>query len=168
MVRPRLPRKVGFYPNATYFKPAGIPLNELEQESLTHDEVEAIRLIDHDEVEQKKACKKMNISQPTLSRLLKAARKKISQALIHGKAIKISEDNIPMVKPKGFPGAGRGRGFGMGRPRKGRGRMSGDKAGAGPGGNCICPSCGYSERQVRGQPCMNKKCPKCGSRMTRE
>jgi uncharacterized protein len=89
MPRPRICRKVSFNSNSNYFKPAGKRLNELEEVVLAIDEVEAIRLIDHDEIDQNKACKMMHISQPTLSRLLKSARKKISQALMHGKAIKI-------------------------------------------------------------------------------
>jgi uncharacterized protein len=92
MPRPRICRQVRFNPNSNYFKPAGKRLTELEEVILKMDEVEAIRLIDHDEIEQEKACKMMHISQPTLSRLLKSARKKISQALMHGKAIKIENN----------------------------------------------------------------------------
>ena len=50
---------------------------------------------------------------------------------------------------------------------KGFGRMSGNKAGAGPSGFCVCPSCGYKVKHTRGQPCYNKKCLKCGLTMTR-
>ncbi len=60
-----------------------------------------------------------------------------------------------------------GRGGGMGRGR-GRGRMGGDKAGAGPMGNCICPSCGAKVSHIRGTPCFDMKCPECGTKMTRE
>ena len=52
------------------------------------------------------------------------------------------------------------------RKGMGRGRMGGPVA-AGPGGICKCPKCGYEEPQIRGQPCMNKKCPKCETRMVR-
>ena len=62
---------------------------ELEETILTLPEFEAIRLIDFKEIPQEEAAKKMEISQPTLSRILKSARKKISDALINGKAIKI-------------------------------------------------------------------------------
>lgn len=174
MPRPRLPRKVSFYPNSTYFKPAGIPLNVLEHEIINEDEIEAIRLIDHDEVEQKKACKKMNISQPTLSRLLKSGRKKISQALIHGKAIKIYEEEQERTQPKERKNwIGKKinkKGIGRTGTRRGNGRMNGDMPGAGPGGVCICtdPKCKYEENQVRGNPCNIKKCPKCGKPMTRK
>jgi predicted DNA-binding protein (UPF0251 family) len=35
------------------------------------------------------AARKMNISQPTFNRLVTSARKKIADAIVHGKAIKI-------------------------------------------------------------------------------
>ncbi len=40
--------------------------------------------------------------------------------------------------------------------------------GRGPGGNCVCPSCGYKEPHTPGTPCYQKQCPKCGARMVRE
>jgi len=61
------------------------------------------------------------------------------------------------------PGTGRGTGSGAGR-----GRMGGDKPGSGPGGGCVCPSCGEKTAHMRGVPCSTRKCPKCGGRMTRE
>ena len=61
------------------------------------------------------------------------------------------------------PGTGRGVGRGAGR---GRGRMGGPFA-AGPGGSCICPSCGHKLAHVAGQPCNAQSCPKCGTKMTR-
>ena len=64
---------------------------ELEETVLTLPEFEAIRLVDYKETPQEKAGKHMKISQPTLSRILKSARKKISDALINGKAIKIEK-----------------------------------------------------------------------------
>lgn len=50
----------------------------------------------------------------------------------------------------------------------GRGRMGGDKPGSGPGGNCVCPACGATVPHTRGIPCMTRKCPKCGARMTKQ
>ena len=166
MPRPRICRRIRFQPDVTYFKPAGIGLRELEEVVLTFDEHEVVRLIDLEGIEQGKAGKQMKISQPTLSRLLKSARKKIADALINGKSIRIKGGNFKMVQPigKGL-GLGRGTGRGVGRAVKGRGRMGGFAAG--PGGICKCPKCGYEESQIRGQPCVSKKCPKCGSSMTR-
>jgi len=93
MVRPRLCRRVGFDPNVTYFKPRGIPLRELEEVILPVDEYEAVRLKDLEGLEQEECAKKMNISQPTFHRLVISARKKIADAIINGKAIKIEGGN---------------------------------------------------------------------------
>lgn len=90
MVRPIKPRRVYFDPNVTYFKPRGIPLSVLEEIDLAIDELEAIRLCDLKNLRQVKAAQKMKISQSTLGRILCSARKKIAQALIQGKAIKIT------------------------------------------------------------------------------
>ncbi|MCD6233104.1 DUF134 domain-containing protein [bacterium] len=91
MTRPRKPRRITFNPNVTYFKPRGLPLSELEEVNLKIDELEAIRLCDLKDLSQEKAAKKMNISQSTLQRALTSARKKIADALINSKAIKIKK-----------------------------------------------------------------------------
>ena len=161
MPRPRIRRRICFNPHIHHFRPMGIPIKTIQESILTHEEAEAIRLIDYEKIGQAKACKKMQVSQPTLSRILKSAREKTADALINGKAIKIQGGDFKMVQPRR-----RGMGRSMGRSMGGGGRMGGFAAG--PGGNCICPKCGYKEPQIRGQPCMNKKCPKCQSPMTRE
>ena len=89
MVRPRLCRRIGFNPNITYFKPQGVPMRELEIVELTAEEVEALRLRNTEDLEQEEAAKKMNTSQSTFQRILSSAYKKITEALIEGKAIKI-------------------------------------------------------------------------------
>ena len=89
MVRPCIRRRVCGRPNSFYFKPAGIRMINLEENVLTMPEFESVRLVDFQDIEQTEACRKMNISQPTLSRILKSARKKIADAIINGKAIKI-------------------------------------------------------------------------------
>jgi len=39
---------------------------------------------------------------------------------------------------------------------------------AGPAGKCVCPSCGEKIEHQTGVPCYERKCPKCGTMMTRE
>jgi len=97
MVRPRLCRRVGFNPNVTYFKPRGIPLRELEETILNVDEFEAVRLKDLEGLEQGECAKKMNISQPTFHRLIISARKRIADAIINGKAIRIEGGKYKVV-----------------------------------------------------------------------
>ena len=89
MPRPRIPRFLRFKPNVYYFKPQGIPLRMLEEVVLLSDELEALKLYEVDGLEQTVAANKMKISQPTFARLLDSANKKIAQAIIKGKAIKI-------------------------------------------------------------------------------
>lgn len=89
MPRPPKCRKVEFIPRHTYFKPAGIPLVLLEEVSLTVEEVEAIRLKDLEGNEQEACAERMEVSRPTFHRILESARKKIAEALIQGKAIRV-------------------------------------------------------------------------------
>jgi len=89
MVRPRLCRRIRFNPNVTYFKPQGVPMRFLEVIELTTEEAEALRLKNIKDLEQEEAAKKMNTSQSTFQRILSSAYKKITEALIEGKAIKI-------------------------------------------------------------------------------
>jgi len=90
MPRPCKIRKIRGKPNSSYFKPAGIPISQLEEINLTIEEFESIRLIDFEKISQSEAGKKMQISQPTLSRIIQSARNKIAEAIIEGKAIKIN------------------------------------------------------------------------------
>ncbi len=55
---------------------------------------------------------------------------------------------------------------GGGYGRSGR-RGLGGGFGIGPGGECVCPNCNYSESHKRGDPCFKKKCPKCGTTLIR-
>ncbi len=59
-----------------------------------------------------------------------------------------------------------GQGPMAGKSRQGRGRMGGRSAG--PGGFCVCPSCGEKTPHQAGVPCFEKTCLKCGARMVRE
>jgi len=91
MPRNKIPRCVCFNPGVYYFKPQGIPLRLLEEVVLMSDEVEALKLYEVDNLEQKEAANKMKISQPTFARILGSANKKIAEAIVQGKAIRIEK-----------------------------------------------------------------------------
>jgi len=91
MTRPKRSRCLRFRPNVYYFKPQGIPLRFLEEVVLLPDELEALKLHEVDGLEQIEAAQKMKISQPTFARILESAQKKVAQAIIKGKAIRIEE-----------------------------------------------------------------------------
>jgi len=73
---------------------------------------------------------------------------------------------MPRPDGTGPRGGGGGQGGGQGRST-GRNRMGGSW-GAGPGGDCVCPSCGATVPHVRSEPCVGKDCPQCGAKMVRE
>ncbi|MDD5701479.1 MAG: DUF134 domain-containing protein, partial [Dehalococcoidales bacterium] len=85
MSRPFKCRRIGYLPEITFFKPAGIPLRILEIVNLSFEEAEAIRLKDLEKLEQKPAAEKMNISRSTFQRILSSARQKLADALLNGK-----------------------------------------------------------------------------------
>jgi hypothetical protein len=59
--------------------------------------------------------------------------------------------------------------FGFGkRCRRGWGRYFGRGVIGVPPDNCICPKCGFVTPHQPGVPCFKKKCPRCGSPMTRQ
>lgn len=68
-------------------------MRHLEEINLTRDELEAIRLCDFNDLDQHEAAQRMKISQSTLQRILTAAHQKTAEALIKGKAIKITKVN---------------------------------------------------------------------------
>ncbi len=76
-----------------------------------------------------------------------------------------SDKGGQMMTPKG-QGMG-GGGTGKGQEQSGRGRGMGGGQGRGPGGECVCPNCGQKLPHERGKPCLESKCPDCGTYMTR-
>lgn len=89
MVRPKKNRFVKFDPDISYFKPRGIPMQNLEEVCLTLDEGEAIRLADLLNLSHEEAGRRMGVSRATFGRIVQRARKTIADALINGKAINI-------------------------------------------------------------------------------
>ena len=102
MARPRLCRRVGIIPESNYFKPRGIPLAMLEEVVLTVDEFEAVRLADLDGLYQEQAAEKMNVSRQTFERIIESAHKKVAEALVKGKALKIEGGEFEMVSMRKF------------------------------------------------------------------
>ena len=103
MPRPIMTRKIFHKSEITYFKPTGVPLRHLEEVMLTNEEIEALRLKDVKGMGQSECAKKMGISQPTFFRVIRSARKKSSDAIVNGKAIRINGGNYS------FHGHGFGR-----------------------------------------------------------
>jgi predicted DNA-binding protein (UPF0251 family) len=92
--RPKKCRCINCRPDASYFKPKGIPLVQLEEVSLDLDELEAIRLADYEGRYHEQAAREMKVSRATFGRIVNEARRKVAEALIGGKALKIETNDI--------------------------------------------------------------------------
>ena len=97
MPRPQKCRRVAFVPGVTYFKPAGIPMRSLEEIQLSLEEAEALRLKDLEGMEQEPASERMNVSRPTFQRVLSSARRKVADALLNGRAVRIAGGNYEVA-----------------------------------------------------------------------
>jgi predicted DNA-binding protein (UPF0251 family) len=84
-------------PRASYFKPRGIPMIELQEVRLTIDELEALRLADVKGLSHEQAGKEMGVSRATFGRIVEAARRIVADALINGKAINVTGGNYKRV-----------------------------------------------------------------------
>ena len=89
-------------PQSDYFKPRGIPLSMLEEVVLTVDELEAIRLADLEHLYQEQAADKMKVSRQTFGRIIESAHKKVAEALVQGKALKIEGGEFEMASTRKF------------------------------------------------------------------
>jgi len=89
MPRPRLCRRIGFKLGASYFKPQGVPMRNLEVVHLSAEEIESYRLRFVEGLDQNESAKKMDTSQSTYQRILTSASEKIADALVNGKALEI-------------------------------------------------------------------------------
>ena len=102
MARPRNCRRVGALPGSEYCKPRGIPLSLLEEITLSVDEFEAIRLADLENLYQEQAAAKMKVSRPTFGRIIESAHKKVAEALVKGKALKIEGGDFEVAAIRKF------------------------------------------------------------------
>ncbi|WP_192457797.1 DUF134 domain-containing protein [Musicola keenii] len=87
MARPKIPRTICGQPADSCFKPNRIPMTELERITMEPDEFEAMRLVDLEGMQQIEAAAAMHVSRQTLANLVKSARAKVTDCLVNGKAL---------------------------------------------------------------------------------
>jgi len=98
MTRPCKCRRVRCRPDAMYFKPRAVPLSMLEEVVLSMDELEAMRLADLEGLYQEEAAGKMMISRQTFGNIIARAHKKVADALVNSKALKIEGGAVKTLK----------------------------------------------------------------------
>lgn len=170
MPRPYCRRRIGWLPGKWRFFPEGASPLASDSIILTLDEIEALRLADLLGLYQEEAAQHMGISRATFGRILESGRKKVAEALVSGKSLRIEEGPVEYAPAPGF-GHCRRKGLMtfsggrlMSRERHGYRR----RLGLGPEGFCVCPKCGFRKAHQAGIPCIQEKCPHCGSSLVRE
>lgn len=86
--RPRKKKVIHGHPRVERFSPEGRP-GQLEEITVKLEEYEAIRLHDLEGKSQTQASQLMEISQQSFSRIVRQARRKISDAIVNAKMIRI-------------------------------------------------------------------------------
>ncbi|OGR77169.1 MAG: hypothetical protein A2X32_07065 [Elusimicrobia bacterium GWC2_64_44] len=99
MTRPLKIRKVTSAPRAYYFKPRAVPLCELEEITLQLDELQALEHADLKRRGQADAAAAMRVSRQTFGNILASARRKLADAVVNGKALKIEGGPVELSRP---------------------------------------------------------------------
>jgi predicted DNA-binding protein (UPF0251 family) len=102
MARPPCSRRVAAPPRFGYFKPAGVPVASLEETALSVDELEALRLADLEGLYQDQAAGQMGVSRATFARIVEVSRRKVAEALVHGKALRIAGGPVAFADARQF------------------------------------------------------------------
>jgi predicted DNA-binding protein (UPF0251 family) len=89
-------------PSVRYFKPAGVPTSALEEIVLQADELEAMRLVDLDGLYHDPAAEQMGVSRRTFGRIIESARKKVTEALVQGLALRIEGGVVQIAGVRTF------------------------------------------------------------------
>ena len=99
---PRRPccKRVEEMPGVTYFKPRAVPLAVLEEVVLSVEELEALRLAHKEDLYQQAAAERMGVSRATFGRVLDAAHRKVTKALVEGCALRIEGGSFSMIGPE--------------------------------------------------------------------
>ena len=93
-------KRVEELPGVTYFKPRAVPMSELEEVILSVEELEALRLAHKVGLYQQEAAERRDMSRATLGRVLDAAHRKVTKALVEGCALRIEGGSFSMSEPE--------------------------------------------------------------------
>ncbi len=102
MARPVKSRHITGAPASTRFIPAELWEEDMPENVLKMEELEALRLKDLEGYEQEVCAIHMAVSRPTFQRILLSAREKVADSLLHGKAIRIDGGDYTRVKGEHF------------------------------------------------------------------
>ncbi len=89
MPRPMKMRKVCCLPSSNLFGPLNAQAEPESFVVMSVDEYETIRLIDLEDFTQEECADQMHVARTTVQRIYSKARKKLAEALVHGKTLRI-------------------------------------------------------------------------------
>lgn len=90
-------RRVCIEPTNKVFNPE---CSSEERIILQVEELESLRLIDFESLDQDAAAKRMSVSRGTFQRILYAARHKVAEALVQGKCLVIEGGNYEIARTR--------------------------------------------------------------------
>jgi predicted DNA-binding protein (UPF0251 family) len=98
---PRRPccKRVASLPGVTCFKPKAAAGGR-EAVVLSVEELEALRLAHLEELYQQEAAARMGVSRPTFGRVLEAAHRKVTRALVEGRTLHIAGGSFCAEAPE--------------------------------------------------------------------
>jgi len=105
MARPRKCRKVCHFPRTQAFLPEERQ-QDLPAVILTIDEYEAIRLIDKEGLDQEACSRFMQVARTTVQQIYTTARKKLAEALVEGRPLRIEGGDYRLCKGEDSCGCG--------------------------------------------------------------
>ncbi|UFH60222.1 DUF134 domain-containing protein [Sulfurovum mangrovi] len=92
-------RNITFKPKSLLFGPLTHKAKEMIQ--MSDDELEALYLADFRGLYQEECAKQLGVSRPTFAKIIKSARKKVTEMLMYGKGIELLQEkrNFVLVYP---------------------------------------------------------------------
>lgn len=99
MARPQRARRICQEPEYAFFHPEGVSM--AEPVDLSCGEFEAIRLIDLMGLTHEQCAQRMDVSRTTVTEIYESARRKIAEALVHGRSLSIGGGNYRLCQGEG-------------------------------------------------------------------
>lgn len=99
---PRTPkcRKICGFPDYNSFMPEDSDINYIETVTLSLDEFETLRLLDHEGLNQEECAARMGVARTTVTAMYESARKKLIGAVVEGKRFCIAGGNIKLDRER--------------------------------------------------------------------
>lgn len=96
MPRPVKYRRVLSVPGTTLFGPLGIDNQDMDTIVMTIEELESIRLMDMEGLDQIGCAESMGVARSTFQRIYSEAKRKVADSIVNGKILKIQGGNYTL------------------------------------------------------------------------